>query len=83
MMNKETKKNYIEEMKKLFSSNEAIMITHYQGLNVIQLDELINSPISDLFVDDYHTNQEGSLYISKKIFPHLKKIIETNLIENN
>ena len=50
---------------------------------MIQLDELINSPISDLFVDDYHTNQEGSLYISKKIFPHLKKIIETNLIEDN
>jgi large subunit ribosomal protein L10 len=40
MMNKETKKNYIEDMKKVFSSNEAIMIAHYQGLNVIQLDAL-------------------------------------------
>jgi large subunit ribosomal protein L10 len=40
MMNKNTKKNYIEEMKKVFSSNEAVMITHYQGLNVVQLDEL-------------------------------------------
>jgi len=40
MMNKETKKNYIEEMKKVFSSNEAVMIAHYQGLNVIQLDAL-------------------------------------------
>ena len=40
MMNKETKKNYIEEMKKVFSSNEAIMIAHYQGLNVVQLDAL-------------------------------------------
>ena len=40
MMNKVTKKNYIEEMKKVFSANEAIMITHYQGLNVVQLDEL-------------------------------------------
>jgi len=39
-MNKETKKNYIEEMKKVFSSNESVMITHYQGLNVVQLDEL-------------------------------------------
>tara|TARA_B110000285_G_C14773607_1_gene445166 strand:+ start:167 stop:676 length:510 start_codon:yes stop_codon:yes gene_type:complete len=39
-MNKETKKNYIEDMKKVFSSNEAIMIAHYQGLNVIQLDAL-------------------------------------------
>ena len=40
MMNKETKKNYIEDMKKIFSSNDAIMIAHYQGLNVIQLDAL-------------------------------------------
>ena len=40
MMNKEAKKTYIEEMKKVFSSNEAVMITHYQGLNVDQLDEL-------------------------------------------
>ena len=39
-MNKNTKKNYIEEMKKVFSSNEAVMITHYQGLNVIELDAL-------------------------------------------
>ena len=39
-MNKDTKKNYIEEMKKVFSSNEAVMIAHYQGLNVVQLDAL-------------------------------------------
>ena len=40
MMNKETKKSYIEEMKKVFSSNEAVMIAHYQGLNVVELDSL-------------------------------------------
>ena len=40
MMNKGTKKTYIEEMKKVFSSNEAVMIAHYQGLNVVQLDTL-------------------------------------------
>jgi len=40
MMNKETKKTYIEEMKKVFSSNESVMIAHYQGLNVVQLDAL-------------------------------------------
>jgi len=39
-MNKENKKIYIEEMKKNFSSNEAIMIAQYQGLNVVELDEL-------------------------------------------
>ena len=40
MMNKESKKNYIEEMKKNFSSNEAFMIAQYQGLNVKELDQL-------------------------------------------
>ena len=40
MMNKEAKKNYVEEMKKNFSSNESVMIAQYQGLNVTELDEL-------------------------------------------
>ena len=40
MMNKESKKNYIEEMKKVFSSSEAVMIAQYQGLNVTELDSL-------------------------------------------
>tara|TARA_B100000780_G_scaffold182396_1_gene128000 strand:- start:1 stop:510 length:510 start_codon:yes stop_codon:yes gene_type:complete len=39
-MNKESKKNYIEEMKKNFESNESVMIAQYQGLNVVELDEL-------------------------------------------
>jgi large subunit ribosomal protein L10 len=40
MMSKENKKNYIEEMKKVFSSSEAVMIAQYQGLNVKELDSL-------------------------------------------
>ena len=40
MMNKESKKIYIEEMKKVFSSNDSVMIAQYQGLNVTELDEL-------------------------------------------
>ena len=40
MMNKEAKKNYVEEMKKNFSSNESVMIAQYQGLNVNELDKL-------------------------------------------
>ena len=40
MMNKENKKNYIKEMKKVFSSSEAVMIAQYQGLNVKELDSL-------------------------------------------
>ena len=42
MMSKEQKKSYVEEMKKVFSSNEAIMIAHYQGLNVKELDKIRN-----------------------------------------
>ena len=40
MMNKEQKKNYINEMKEFFNSNDSIMVTHYQGLPVNQLDSL-------------------------------------------
>ncbi|MDC0344306.1 50S ribosomal protein L10 [Pelagibacteraceae bacterium] len=39
-MNKESKKTYVEEMKKNFTSNEAVMIAQYQGLNVKELDAL-------------------------------------------
>ena len=40
MMNKEQKKNYISEMETQFQNNEAVMVTHYQGLTMSQLDEL-------------------------------------------
>ena len=40
MMNKEQKKNYINEMKKFFDTNDSVLVTHYKGLTVRQLDEL-------------------------------------------
>ena len=40
MMNKEQKKNYISKMEAHFQNNEAVMVTHYQGLTMSQLDEL-------------------------------------------
>ena len=40
MMNKEQKKNYISEMTSQFENSKAIMVTHYQGLTMPQLDEL-------------------------------------------
>ena len=40
MMNKEQKKNYIEEIASKFENSKAIMVTHYQGLTMAQLDEL-------------------------------------------
>ena len=40
MMNKEQKKNYIKEMTAQFENSEAVLVTHYQGLSVKQLDDL-------------------------------------------
>ena len=40
MMNKEQKKNYITEMTSQFEKSEAVIVAHYQGLTVNQLDEL-------------------------------------------
>ena len=39
-MNKEKKQNYISEMTSQFDKSEAVIVTHYQGLTVNQLDEL-------------------------------------------
>ena len=40
MMNKEQKKNYIIQMTNQFEKSKAVMVTHYQGLTMPQLDEL-------------------------------------------
>jgi len=39
-MNKEKKKTYINEMTAQFDKSEAVIVAHYQGLTVKQLDEL-------------------------------------------
>jgi len=40
MMNKDQKKQYIQEMTAQFDKSEAVIVTHYQGLTVSQLDDL-------------------------------------------
>ena len=40
MMNKNKKKNYIDEMKVLFNKTNSVLVTHYQGLTVKQIDQL-------------------------------------------
>ena len=40
MLTKDQKKNYIAEMSAQFENSKAIMVTHYQGLTMPQLDEL-------------------------------------------
>ena len=39
-MNKEKKKNYINQMTTQFDKSEAVIVAHYQGLTVKQLDDL-------------------------------------------
>ena len=39
-MNKEQKKNYISELTAQFENSESVLVTHYQGLTVKQLDSL-------------------------------------------
>jgi len=40
MLTKDQKKNYISEMSAQFENSKAVMVTHYQGLTMTQLDEL-------------------------------------------
>ena len=40
MMNKEQKKKYITDMTNQFEKSEAVIVTHYQGLTMNQLDDL-------------------------------------------
>jgi len=40
MMNKEQKKNYISEITTQFENNDSVLVTHYQGLTMTQLDNL-------------------------------------------
>jgi len=42
MMNKEKKQTYIKNMTSEIDKSEAVIVTHYQGLTVKQLDELRN-----------------------------------------
>ena len=40
MLNKEQKKQYITDMTAKFEKTEAVIVTHYQGLTMSQLDDL-------------------------------------------
>ena len=40
MLTREQKKSYISEMTTKFENSKAVMVTHYQGLTMVQLDEL-------------------------------------------
>tara|TARA_B110000902_G_C14198305_1_gene546767 strand:- start:186 stop:1217 length:1032 start_codon:yes stop_codon:yes gene_type:complete len=60
----------------LFYLNEEIkkfsLVNNY---SYIALDELLDAPINQLFIDNVHTNKEGSNFIAKKIYPSLRKLL--------
>ena len=71
MMNKEAKKNYVEEMKKNFTSNESVMIAQYQGLNVTELDELRKELLSRKgSVLVFMKTKHGSDRLAKRLKDH-------------
>ena len=80
MMNKEQKKNYIDQMTTQFDKSEAVIVTHYQGLTVTQLDDLrkrmrehgikfkiTNNRITKLALEKTKCKELSSLFNVKKI----------------
>ena len=78
MMNKEKKKEYIKEMTTQFDKSEAVIVTHYQGLTVNQLDDLRNKMISPDFDSTILANFLTKGWIEKR---KLSPAISNNLID--
>lgn len=59
--------------KKLFYLNEALKeFCLRSNYSIINLDEMIDQPINNFFLDEDHTNKQGSDFIASKIYPKLK-----------
>ena len=59
--------------KMLYFLNEELKnFAKKNNYEIIKLDEIIKMPINNGFVDEVHTNEKGSLEISKIIYPLLK-----------
>ena len=66
----------INGQKILFFLNEELKeFSKKDNYDIIKLDELINSPLYNSFIDTVHTNKKGSEEISKVLYPELKKIL--------
>ena len=65
----------------IHSSKELKKFSLTNNYRLIPLDELIDENVDHLFFDKVHTNEKGSYYIANKIYPSLKRIIVSDLIE--
>jgi lysophospholipase L1-like esterase len=67
----------------LFFLNEELKnFAKQQNYKIIKLDELIKSPLQNSFIDEIHTNKNGSEKLSRIIYPELKKILLDKKFEN-
>ena len=64
-MNKEKKQNYIKEMSTQFAKSEAVIVAHYQGLTVKQLDDLRKQMIKHGIIFKVTKNRITKLAIEK------------------
>ena len=55
-----------------FLNKELRKFSINNNYKIVKLDELIKSPLNNSFVDDTHTNKDGSEKIAKILYPHLK-----------
>ena len=69
MISKEKKQSYIKEMTTQFDKSEAVIVAHYQGLTVKQLDECLDSQNNLIFsseelkeIDKYAKEEKINLW---------------------
>ena len=83
MMNKEQKKNYIEEMTSKFESSKAVMVTHYQGLTMTQLDDLRAKMREHGIVFKITKNRITKLALEKTKCKNLSNLFNKIITSNN
>ena len=75
-MNKEKKMNYIKTMTTQFDKSEAVIVTHYQGLTVKQLDELRNM---ELYLRSLKTELLNLLWRKQNVRNYLIYLVDQPL----
>ena len=74
MLNKDQKKLYIDEMTTQFDKSEAVIVTHYQGLTVSQLDDLRKRMREHSIIFKITKNKITKLAIEKTKCKNLSKL---------
>ena len=78
MLTKDQKKNYIAEMSAQFENSKAVMVTHYQGLTMTQLDELRAKMREHGIIFKITKNRITKLALEKTKCKDLSNFLSTN-----